>query len=192
VEEYPVFVDGLQKGDEMSEAKKRGRPKGTGTGRRPGAHIDVLAEVVLYGRCVLKMTDAAMAAELGYSREFIRQARARKMGARAFRCKAGHLLPPGRFVYCAVCDPDPLAKADQRILCLRPGCKRTCYGGECSQCRANRRYKEDPRFRKKHNAATASWSSRNRRKVQEMNVEARARYEMRRAAGWTMFDPMRD
>ena len=162
------------------------------TRRRKPAHIDLLAEVVLYGRCVLRMTDSEMAAELGYTRQRIGQAMARKMGARAFRCKSGHLLPPGRFVYCAVCDPDPLAEVSPRILCLRPGCGYMSLGGECARCRAARRYKEDPEFHEKHDARMASWRARHPGKAEAFNVEARARYEMRQAAGWSMYDPMRD
>lgn len=161
-------------------------------GRQPGAHIDLLAEVVLYGRNILKMNDTEMAAELGYTRERIRQARARKMGTRGFRCKAGHLLPPGRFVYCAVCNPDPLAEASQRILCLQPGCENMSLGGECSQCRAVRRYKEDPKRHERRDAASASWRARNPEKVAVAQDRARKRYKMRRVAGWTMFDPLRD
>lgn len=155
------------------------------------AHIDLLGEVASYGREVLGMSDREMAAELGYTWQRIQQARVRS-GCMVRRCKAGHKLPRGVFVYCAKCDPDPLAEANSRILCLRPGCKYMSRGGECSRCRANRRYRDNPKFREKHDVRTASWQARNRKKAREINAEARARYEIRKAAGWTMYDPLKD
>lgn len=174
----------------MSDAepkKRRGWPKGRKRGRLPDAPIDILAEVVCYGRQVLKMTDVEMGRELGYSRERIRQARERRMPG-SFRCAAGHLLPPGRFVYCERCDPLP--KPPAAILCLYPGCKNMSFGGVCATCKARQRYRSDPAFKEAHNAAVAAWADRNRETKRRIDRASDHRYRERQSLGGKFPDPM--
>lgn len=101
-------------------------------------------ETIAYGSRELRMTDAAMARELGVTRERIRQIR-RKTGEPIVRCSCGSRAREGG--QCGACKKKKAtALAPCRLDCGR---RTRRPDGRCFRCYQKVRYREDPEFRAK-------------------------------------------
>lgn len=172
-----------------SPAPRRGRkpgsvrkaPSAKARGRQTGPDL-AWRETIAYGSRVLRMTDVAMALELGVTRDWIRQIR-NKTGTPIVRCPCGARARQGG--KCRICRNKERVQATWRE--CREACGRRTKrpDGRCFRCFRKVRYKEDPAFKAKHDATVKRSRSRSPEAVarrREQNRRSCAAYKARRLA----------
>jgi hypothetical protein len=162
-----LAAPGADGGSDLLPLQEPKRPRG------PSPRRDTdLETVLIYGREELKMTNVAMAREIGLSAERIRQILARA-GHTGLLCACGRRRAANR-ESCGNCLPKS-PPPPRGTLCAK-GCGRKSLKGDvCFKCRQKTRYRDDPEWRRVRDLWTKRWkdkASRDPEKLKRLRASA--------------------